>query len=163
MDADSRQQLIERYKHGSKAVYDALEGITDLELDFRTSPDAWTAREIAHHLGDSEINSAFRLRKLVAEDDTVIQGYNEVEFAKRLYYDRPIDYSLAAMTAARNSSAELLERLTDEEWTRVGTHTEFGAFGLIDWLESYTSHPYDHAAQIAESRRQAREAIESNQ
>jgi DinB superfamily len=162
MDGETRRQLIERYKHGSKAVYDALEGITDLELDFRASPEVWTAREVAHHLGDSEINSAFRLRKLIAEDDTVIQGYNEVEFAKRLYYDRPIDSSLAAMMAARNSSAELLERLTEEEWGRVGTHTEFGKFGLIDWLEYYASHPFDHAAQIAESRRLAREAIDAN-
>ena len=43
-------------------------------------------------------------------------------FAKSLYYkDRPIEASLDAFNAARRSTAEILERLTEAEWLREGT------------------------------------------
>ena len=75
------------------------------ELDRRTAPGKWSAREIVHHLGDSEMTSAIRLRRLIAEEDPLIQGYDQEEFARRLFYDRPIEASLAAFRAARESTA----------------------------------------------------------
>ena len=77
-----------------QAVTDALADITDEELD-RPAPDGgWTARDVAHHLPDSETNGYIRLRRLIAEDDPVIVGYDQDEYARRLHYDRPIAASL---------------------------------------------------------------------
>ena len=72
-----------------------------LELDRRPAPGKWTSREIVHHLADSEMTSAIRLRRLLAEDRPVIVGYDQEEFARRLHYDRPIGASLDALKAAR--------------------------------------------------------------
>ena len=52
-----RQALIERYANGHQAVLDALNGITDAELDARPSPDQWTAREVVHHLAAVELGT----------------------------------------------------------------------------------------------------------
>jgi hypothetical protein len=146
-----KDELMHRFPGGYAAVADAVEGLTDVELDHVPLDGGWTARQVVHHLADSEARAYVRLRRLVAEDEPEIIGYDEPEYARRLYYDRPIAASLAVLAAVRESSWELLERLTPAEWERRGTHSESGTYGVGDWLRIYASHPYDHAAQIRQA------------
>ena len=151
MDAEERKALIERYRDGYRAVTDAFQGLTEGELD-RSASDEWTPRMIAHHLGDSEMTSAIRLRRLIAEDGPVINGYDEKQFADRLTSDRPIEPSLEAMRWARESTTQILERLSEEDWNRAGMHSESGPYSVEDWLTIYANHGHDHAEQVARSR-----------
>jgi hypothetical protein len=148
MDPTDRDRLIEVYRNGHAVVVAALAGLTDEQLDRRPAADEWTAREVCHHLADSEMTSAIRLRRLLAEDDAVIAGYDEQAFARRLHYDRPIEPSLEAFRWARETTAAILDRLTDADWARAGTHTESGAYGVETWLEIYADHGIAHAHQI---------------
>jgi hypothetical protein len=132
-------------------VVEALQGLRDDELD-RSASDEWTPRMIAHHLADSEMTSAIRLRKLIAEDRPVLTAYDEGQFAKKLTSDRPIEPSLEAMRWARESTAQILDRLSEEDWRRAGTHSESGAYTVEDWLTTYANHGHDHAKQIQRSR-----------
>ena len=152
MDRSIRQAMIEQYKRGYTEVADAIEGATDAELDARPAPGKWTAREIVHHLADSEMTSAIRMRNLIATDNVAIVGYDQDVFAKRLHYDRPIAASLAAFKAARETTAELLDRLSEGDWTREGSHTEHGRYGMDTWLGIYSAHAHDHADQIRRAR-----------
>jgi hypothetical protein len=151
MDPNERTQLVERYRAGYDDVADALRGASDADLDRRPGPEAWTARDVVHHLADSEMRSAVRLRQLLAEDEPTIQGYDEAGYARRLHYDRPIGSSLEAFRGARATTAELLELLEETDWTRSGEHTESGRYSVEDWLRIYASHGADHAAQIREA------------
>jgi hypothetical protein len=151
MEADRRRELITRYRAGHEAVAEALRGISEDELD-RSASGEWTPRQIAHHLADSEMMSAIRLRRLVTEDSPLLSGYDEVEFARMLTRDRPVGPSIEAMRWARESSAQIIERLTDAEWKRTGSHAESGPYSVETWLETYAAHPHDHAAQIKRSR-----------
>jgi hypothetical protein len=144
----NRIALLERYRTGYRAVADALAGATEADFDRRGTDDEWTARMVVHHLADSEATAYVRLRRLIAEDDATIVGYDEAEFARRLHYDRPVAASLAVVAAVRAASLELLERLTPEEWDRSGTHSESGPYSVDDWLGIYAAHPHDHAEQI---------------
>jgi hypothetical protein len=152
MDQAERRALIQRYRAGYNEVVAALEGISDEELDARPAPEDWTAREVVHHLGDSEMRSAMRLRQLLAEDEPIIQAYDEPEWARRLHYDRPIGWSLDAFRAARASTAELLDLMDDSDWKRAGSHEESGPYSAEDWLSIYAFHAEDHAAQIRRAR-----------
>jgi len=156
MDADSRRKLIEQYKDGYRVVAEALVGADDEELDGRPAPGKWSARDVVHHLADSEMTAAVRARLLIAADRPQIVGFDQDEFARRLHYDRPIEASLEAFKAARRTTAELLERLGDAEWAREGTHTEHGRYTLERWLEIYASHAHKHAEQILVARDAAR-------
>jgi hypothetical protein len=144
----NRIALLERYRTGYEAIADALTGATEANLDRRPSGEEWSARMVVHHLADSEATAYVRLRRLIGEDDAVIVGYDEAEFARRLHYDRPIAASLAVVAAVRAASLELLERLTPEEWDRTGTHSESGPYSVDDWLNIYAAHSHDHADQI---------------
>ncbi len=147
-----RSALLDRYRAGFADLEDSLAGITDAELDRRPPDGGWTAREVAHHMADSEARAFIRLRRLIAEDNPTILGYDEPEYARRLHYDRPIASSLAVVEAVRAASLELLESLTPEEWSRTGTHSESGPYSVEGWLAIYADHPRDHANQIRAAR-----------
>ena len=147
-----RTELLDRYRTGYAAVEDALADITDDELDHPGPDGGWSARQVAHHLADSEATAFVRLRRLIAEDEPTIVGYDEPEYARRLHYERPVGSSLAVLAAVRAASLELLESLTPAEWDRRGTHTESGPYSVDDWLRIYASHSHDHAAQIRIAR-----------
>ena len=149
----NRSDLIDQYAAGPAEVRAALAGVTAAELDERPAPDAWTAREIAHHLADSETNSYLRLRRLLAEDGVVITGYDEADWARKLRYDRPIEPSLAVLDAVRAASTQLLRTLADADFERAGTHSESGAYSVADWLTIYAAHAHDHADQIRRARK----------
>ena len=156
MNAASRATLVAQYKDGYRAVAEALAGATDAELDAHPAPGKWSARQIVHHLADSEMTSAIRLRLLLAADRPQIGGYDQDEFARRLYYDRPIEASLDAFRAARRTCGELLDRMDEAAWARTGTHTEHGEYSVERWLEIYAVHAHDHADQIRVARRSVR-------
>ena len=159
MDRQTRQKLVDAYKDGYRVVAEALAGAPEEELDTAPAAGKWTARQIVHHLGDSEMTSAIRLRLLIASPSPRIVGYDQEEFAKKLYYeDRPIEASLDAFNAARRSTAEILDRLSEAEWLREGTHTEHGAYSVQKWLEIYATHAHVHADQILAARDAARKA-----
>jgi len=153
MDAKERSKLIAKYNDGYNCVSDALEGFPAELLTARPLPGKWTACEIIHHLADSESTSATRLRKLLAEDRPVIQGYDQDQFAIRLKYnERNTGPALDAFRAARATSAQLLEIMSDEDWQREGEHTESGRYTAETWLAIYADHAHNHAAQIRRLR-----------
>jgi len=155
MDAATRRTLIDQYKDGYRVVAEALAGATAADLDARPAPGKWTAREVVHHLADSEMTSAIRLRLLLAVDNPAILGYDQDEFARRLHYDRAIEASLDAFKAARRTTAEILECMTESDWLREGTHSESGRYTPDKWLEIYAKHAHQHAEQIRVARASA--------
>jgi hypothetical protein len=156
MDSAIRSSLIEQYRTGANAIEAALAGITEAELDARPGPDEWTTREIIHHLADSEMTAAIRLRRLIVEDAPAIVGYDQEEFVRVLSFPgRPIAGSFAAFAAARESTVEILNHLSDDQWARAGTHTEVGSYSVEDWLNIYAPHAHDHAEQIRAARASA--------
>ena len=152
MDIGTRKKLIDQYKDGYRAVAEALASATAEDLDARPAPGKWTAREVVHHLADSEMTAAIRLRLLLAVDNPAILGYDQDDFARRLHYDRPIEASLDAFKASRRTTAEILDCMSEDEWRREGTHTEHGRYTIDRWLEIYSTHAHKHAGQIRVAR-----------
>ena len=152
MLAEERKKLVDLYREGYAAVAEALLKITPEEMDVKAGPGRWSVREIIHHLADSEMTAAVRLRLLLAQDRPTIHGYDQDEFARRLYYDRPYQVSLELFQIVRQSTAEILDRLTPAEWIREGTHTEAGPYGVEGWLKTYSAHAHKHARQIRVAR-----------
>jgi hypothetical protein len=152
MDAATRAGLITRYREGVAEVESAVAAALALgpdAIDRSPAPDEWSPRQVVHHLADSETMSATRIRRLVADDEpVVIQGYDEPVWATRLHYDRPVEGSLALLRAVREATADLLDRMTEADWARTGTHSESGPYSAERWLEIYAAHAHDHADQI---------------
>jgi hypothetical protein len=157
MTPEERNDLIARYAAGYEEVAQALDGFPAESLGARPIAGKWSVREIVHHLGDSESTSAFRLRKLLVEDNAIIEGYDQDRFATRLRYnERDMAPALEAFRSARETTLQLLNTMSEEDWQRTGTHTESGQYSTEKWLTIYANHAHDHADQI----RRLREALD---
>jgi hypothetical protein len=152
LTAEQRNTLIEQYASGYDAVMSALDGITPEELDSREGPGEWSPRQVVHHLGDSEMTSAIRIRRMIAEDNPLLQGYDQELFADVLFYDRPIETSLVAFRGARASTVPIFRALSEEQWARTGNHSETGQTSVEDSLVYYADHAHNHADQIRRAR-----------
>jgi len=101
------------------------------------------------HCADAETNAAARLRYVLAETQPVIQGYDQDRWAQVLdYHTLPLEPALATVEAVRDNTVPLLRRLHDEDWQRVGHHTESGRYTLENWLKIYAEHLEKHAGQL---------------
>jgi hypothetical protein len=89
------------------------------------------------------------LRKLLVEDNPVIEGYDQDQFAEKLHYnDRDMAPALEAFRAARATTSQLIDVMTEDDWKRSGVHTESGPYSIEKWLTIYADHAHNHAAQI---------------
>ena len=149
MTPEERQTLIERYAAGYDEVMQSLEGFPAESLTARPLPGKWSACEIVHHLADSEMASALRLRQLLDQENPTIHGYDQDNRAIRLRYnERDIAPAFDALRGARATTVQLLALMTEDDWQREGTHTESGRYTAEDWLTIYAAHAHNHAAQI---------------
>lgn len=147
-------ERIADYAAGTDHFLAALAPVTTENLD-RHVPDGWSARQVIHHVADSEAQSYARLRRLLAEPvGSIIQGYDEAAWAECAtlgYRDLAIENSVAVFRAVRHASLDVLGRIAPSDLERYGEHSEVGHYTLDRWLDVYTRHPHDHAAQLTEA------------
>ena len=131
----------------------SLAGFPAPQLTAHPIAGKWSAAEIVHHLSDSETISGIRLRRLVAETNPVIYGYDQEAYTRALRYnDRDIAPALENFRAVRAATTQLMRAMTEAEWQRHGWHTEIGLYSAEAWLRIYAVHAHDHAAQIRRLR-----------
>jgi len=139
-----------QYENATREFLNTVQGLSDADLDVSNS-GAWTARQVIHHVADSEAQSYARLRRLIAEPGTQIQGYDEGGWGKNEtlgYKVLPIENSIDVFKAVRYSSLAIIKRLSVTQLENSGIHTESGQYTIKTWLETYINHPLEHAAQI---------------
>ena len=142
------------YELATSHFLEAVEAVNDANVD-RHVEGGWSARQIIHHVADSEAQSYARLRRLLAEPNgSAIQGYDEAAWAECHalgYRELAPEHSLSVFTAVRRASIDVLARVTPDDLNRHGEHSESGRYTLADWLDIYRQHPRDHAAQLLEA------------
>jgi hypothetical protein len=144
------EKLAAEYEAATNVFLEAVKKINPDDLD-KPKKDGWNARQVIHHLADSESQSCARLKRLLAEPGSIIQGYDENKWAQSAtlgYTVLPIENSLALYEASRAASLEIIKRLEIEQLSNAGIHTESGAYDLKKWFSSYINHPKDHANQL---------------
>lgn len=146
----SIQDLAARYEASTQEFLLLVASLAESDLD-RTDAEGWTPRQVIHHVADSEAQSYARLRRLIAEPGTAIQGYDEGKWAESAtlgYSATDVAPSIEVFAAVRKSSYLLLQRLSEIELENKGVHSESGEYSIRTWLDTYTNHPIDHANQI---------------
>ena len=132
----------ERYEEATTQFLEVVKELTEVQLDVSNN-GGWTARQIIHHVADSEAQSYARLRRLIAEPGTQIQGYDEARWGENEtlgYKDLPITHSVAVFSAVRRSSLELIKRLKPEHLSNSGLHSESGEYSIENWLKIGRAH-----------------------
>jgi len=149
MTPAQRLDCIRRYAEGPALLAAALADTPREALQWRPAPGKWSVHEVIVHCADAEANSHGRIRYVLGEEEPTIVGYNEARWANVMdYHAHPIDLAMATVVAVRANTVPVLNRLTEAQWERTGTHTEAGAYGAEIWLQAYAEHLEIHDRQI---------------
>ncbi len=143
------------YREATQEFLEAARAVPAEDLD-RQPKEGWSARQIIHHLADSETQSYSRIRRLLAEPNPTIQGYDEEAWAHCAtlgYTELPVTISLQVFEAVRAASAQVIDRMAPADLEKSGTHTERGALTVAHWLDMYTRHPREHVQQLQHALR----------
>jgi hypothetical protein len=142
------------YEAATTHFLDAADHVTAQNIDHHVE-GGWSARQVIHHVADSEAQSYARLRRLLAEPaGSTILGYDEAAWAECValgYVELPTENSREVFRAVRRASLDVLGRLSEDDLVRYGEHSESGRYSLAMWLDIYREHPRAHAAQLLEA------------
>lgn len=145
--------LIEQYARGAGAVTQAIAGLSHADLLATPVPGTWSIQQIVIHLMDSDLIASDRMKRVIAEDNPTIIGYNEAAFAQKLSYDRQ-DAALAAEIFRLNRALTtvILRGLPESAFARTGTHNERGRLSLGDLVATYVAHLEHHLGFLRHKR-----------
>jgi uncharacterized damage-inducible protein DinB len=132
---------------------EAVNGLSDHQLDTPYRAEGWTVRQVVHHVADSHANSYVRFKLALTEDWPTIKPYDEAAWAN-LADSRwlPVEVSLSMTEALHLRWVALLESLSDEDFQRGYEHPKMGRQNLATALALYDWHSRHHTAHITSLR-----------
>jgi hypothetical protein len=117
-------------------------------MDHQRAEGAWTGRQILAHLADTEIVFAMRLRQAVAEDNHVIQPFDQDAWAHR-YAAADIESALAVFSAVRTWNVQFIEAQPEGIFAKELSHPERGVMTFRTLVETMAGHDRNHLSQLA--------------
>ena len=121
--------------------------LTGDKLNQSYAPGKWTAREILCHLADCEVAFAFRLRQAVAEQDHVIQPFNQDAWATK-YKEGDAPQALEVFSVLRTWNLAFVKNQGEGVLTKPVTHPERGAMTFQTILQTIAGHDLNHLGQL---------------
>ncbi len=153
LTVEQRTELIGAMRELPALLGAAVADLDETQLDARSDVDAWTIRQLVHHVADSHLNSFLRVKLLLTEEQPALKPYDQDAWAELPdTRDTPIEMSLALLRALHARWTLLFERVPEASWRRTAYHPERGIISLEDILKSYAHHGADHVDQIKRIR-----------
>ena len=111
------------------------------------APGKWSPAEIVCHLADCELAFAFRLRQTLAEDNHVIQPFDQEKWAAT-YPGIDAGQALAAFTTLRQWNLLLIGTAMPNAANKPVLHPERGTMTFQTIIETMAGHDLNHLAQL---------------
>jgi hypothetical protein len=145
--------IIEQYAKGAGLLADSIKGLSREDFLATPVPGTWSIQQIVMHLMDSDLIASDRMKRIIAEENPALIGYNETAFAEKLHYDK-LDPLVAADIFRRNRElmAIILRNLPDATFNRTGLHNERGKVSLREMVGMYVQHLEHHLGFLRHKR-----------
>jgi hypothetical protein len=133
---------------------EAVDGLTDAQLDTPYRTDGWTVRQVVHHVPDSHMHAYIRLKLALTEDRPTIKPYDEKTWAELADSRMPIEVSLSLLNGIHARWVAICQAMKPEDAARTFNHPEYPDGPLtVDWLlQAYAWHSRHHVAHITSLR-----------
>src|SRR4030095_7581422 len=110
-------------------------------------------RRVVIHCMDSDLIATDRLKRMIAEENPTLVGYDENKFVEHLsYQDQPAETAVQVVDLNRKLFANVLRKLPAPAFQRKGNHTERGSVTVADYLKSTVDHLQHHLNFIHKKR-----------
>ncbi|GCF09764.1 DinB family protein [Dictyobacter arantiisoli] len=148
-------EQIENYQAITRRIAAAIEGLSEEQRAYRPTEDDWNIHTVIIHLADSEAVGFWRLRKTLAEPNSILAVYDEDGWSKSLFYEQQDEVlALRIFTDLRTANANLLKLIPAKSWELSAIHAERGEISIYEIFQTYAEHGEAHLQQI-ETIRQA--------
>lgn len=145
--------LMGRYGSGGAILAYAVGGLTEAQERARPGPGEWSISEVVGHLVDTDLVFSERMKRVIAEEEPVIQRFDENLWVERLSgQEASVEEGVDLLAANRRWMMRILRRCTDADFARSGRHTETGRVTLADLLAKVTNH-LDHHLRFVYMKR----------
>lgn len=150
IDQEYIHSCIERIAKTPENLQNAVEGLSDAQLDTPYRPGGWTVRQVVHHLPDSHLNSYIRFHWTLTEETPKIKAYFEQRWAELPYLSNlPVATSLELLKSVHQRWVHLLRFMSWEDFERAYIHPEDGlTYPLKKVIGLYAWHGDHHVAHI---------------
>lgn len=133
-------------------IAEAVEDLSDDQLDTEYRPGGWTVRQTVHHVADSHANSLIRFKLALTEEGPTIRPYYEDRWAELGDSRLPIGVSLNMLESIHTRWVALMDSMSEEDFRKTFVHPETGPWTLEGALALYAWHSRHHTAHITRLR-----------
>jgi uncharacterized damage-inducible protein DinB len=143
------QDPLEIQKSTAKKLEKAIKRLSQKQLRKRPAPGKWSIAEILAHLADTEVVAAWRMRLILGNDGTPIQGFDQDAWAKTFRYEeQDPDHSLKLFRVVREGNLALLQQVPRKLWQNHGMHSERGKETISHIVQLFAGHDLNHLQQV---------------
>jgi uncharacterized damage-inducible protein DinB len=145
--------LIDHYEAQSKTLRQAVAGLLPADLNAFPVKGTWSIQQIMVHVMDSDLIWTDRTKRIIAEENPSLIGYDESKFTSALHYDLwSIEDVLTIFELNRRNFARVLRLIPDSALERKGMHSERGEIHLRDMVPHLIEHVEHHLKFIRQKR-----------
>jgi uncharacterized damage-inducible protein DinB len=143
-------ELIDLLRKTPVILHGLVAGLDDASAQAQIGDDDWAVVEVIGHLIDAERRAIDRIATVLAEEDPVLEGYDQMALVERqAYQTQSLAGVLAEFEAVRSERIAALEALDDAAWERRATLSTYGTGSLREITIHMCTHDANHLAQIA--------------
>lgn len=140
---------INQLRHFPADLRNAVENLSEAQLNTPYREGGWTIRQVVHHCADSHMNAFIRLKLALTESEPVIKPYREELWSELPDSRMPVQVSLQLIESLHQRWVFLLENLNEGDLQRTFIHPEHGrSFRLDISTANYAWHARHHLAHI---------------
>lgn len=153
ISAETRQSFIKTIEELPSKFREAVNKLSDEQLETPYRPEGWTVRQLVHHVADSHMNSFCRFKLGLSEETPTIKTYDEAAWAEMAdSKDVPIGLSLNILDGVHARWEKLLNSMSKEDFQKKIFHPERGEITLDSLLALYDWHSKHHTAHVTKLR-----------
>ena len=146
--SDVIQGWIDEIEKLPSLLREAVNDLSEDQLDTPYRSGGWTIRQVIHHLADSHMNAYIRLKLALTEEHPVIKPYHEGKWAELPDSNLPITCSLSLIESLHVRWVTILNSLTPDERERTFMHPDSGQIAVEEYIGTYAWHSRHHLAHI---------------
>jgi uncharacterized damage-inducible protein DinB len=133
----------------------AVQGLSEEQLDTPYREGGWTIRQVVHHLADAHMNAYIRFKLALTEETPTIKPFDEAEWAELPDgKSAPAEVSLALLEALHDRWVRLMKAMSPADFERMIDHPEAGKMALSLVAALYAWHGRHHVGHITALRQQ---------
>lgn len=150
---EQRQTRIEELAMTAARLRQAIEGLSDGQLDTPYRPGGWTVRQVVHHVADASMNGFIRLKLTLTEQEPLVKTFEENDWVNLMDSNRlPVEPSLQMLEGIHERMVALLRSLPSESFSLAFQHPASGLNTLDRLIAYFAWHGKQHAAHITSLR-----------